>query len=64
MINHKIHIKRIDNTFYKHLYECKRRAWIRGAETQGQKSGEKGKTFGGILPEPYQSILCDASARG
>ena len=24
----------------------------------------KGKAFGGILPEPYQSILCDASARG
>ena len=41
-----------------------KRAWIRGAETQGQKSGEKGKAFGGILPEPYQSILCDASARG
>ena len=26
--NHKTHIKRIDNTLYKHLYECKRRVRI------------------------------------
>ena len=25
MINHKTHIKRIDNTLYKRSYECKRR---------------------------------------
>lgn len=26
--NHKTHIKRIDNTLYKHLYECKRRGRV------------------------------------
>jgi len=28
MINHKTHIKRIDNTLYKRSYECKRRVSI------------------------------------
>ena len=28
MINHKTHIKRIDNTLYKRSYECKRRVRI------------------------------------
>lgn len=30
MINHKTHIKRIDNTLYKRSYECKRRKCMDG----------------------------------
>lgn len=31
IINHKTHIKRTNNTLYKRLYECKRRALLSGA---------------------------------
>ena len=34
--NHKTHVKRINNTLYKRLYECKRRVWIKKLSSEIQ----------------------------